>query len=288
MSPRNNGGLGHNVVASDEIYMTPAFDLFSKQPNENGVKQSTFQKFFPITSVKDSGPYEFRILTADHEFLYAPLLRLGGVVRIVKTNGDPLNKDDDISVCNLPIDSLFQSIVIEINQVKIEDTSYSYGYKAFLEKTLSFDTSAKNTHLLTDVYHADSPGKFDSVTSAEGNVGFLERKSRFEMSKPVNFHIPLSLDISTISKPLPNNSTYTFRFSRNPDSFVLLGSGGGYKIQIEDLYLEIMKIMPTDIALNRIKNRFQTEPMIYPITRSKLLRYSIPKGSVHLPSKTYH
>ena len=50
---------------------------------------------------------------------------------------DVLTDRDDVSVVNLAPDSLWRSMVFEIDNVKIEDTSYQYAYKAYFEKVLS-------------------------------------------------------------------------------------------------------------------------------------------------------
>ncbi len=277
MSPINNSGLGHRSHASDEQFVSPVFDLFNKPANESGVKTSRAQKFFPTTSLTNEGPFEFRITTSDSEFLFAPLTRLGGSIKVVRNDGEPLTDTDVVSVVNLPIDSLFQSIVVELNNVKLEDTSYCYHYKSFLEKTLSYGDVAKNSHMKNDIFFMDEPGKFDIITK-EGNSGFRQRAERFSLSKDVHFQIPLSLDLSTISRPLPNNSTYVIRLSRSPDSFVLLAKEDQFRIKIIDLYLEVMKITPSDTMLGQISRRFNSEPLIYPITRSKIKRYTIPAG----------
>ena len=163
MSPVNHAGLGGNVVSKDELYVSPLFDLFTKGPEEKSGQASRVQKYYPITPLTDDGPFEFRFSTSPMEFLYAPLIRLGGSLKMMKGNQN-ISQADDVSVCNLPIDSIFKSVTVELNTVKIEDTSYMYCYKSFLEKSLSFGADAKKTHLLNDIFYEDTPDKHDNVS----------------------------------------------------------------------------------------------------------------------------
>ena len=94
----------------------------------------------------------------------------------------------------------------------------------------------------------------------------------------MNFHIALSLDISTLTRPLPPNCNFVLNFARNSDDFTILSKSSEYSLKICDLYLEVTKIIPDASVLNQIERRFISQPMVFPLTRSKLLKYSVPKG----------
>ena len=275
MGPRS--GLGPVSQAKDETYITPALDFSNREPSEGGIRGNFSQIYHPISAIDDDGPYEFRVRTNASELLHAPLTRVGGEVQILKSTGEHTTDTDDVSVCNLPIDSMFGAVVVEMESVKIEDTSYCYPYKAFWEKTLSYNRGAKDTHMQNAIYHDDTANFFDTVEGGKGNEGLDRRAVRFKNSKVVHFYIPLSLDISTITKPLPNNTSYVFRFSRNSDAFVLM-TNGGYKIHLKKLYLEVVKLIPQDNVLQNIERRFNSSGLTYEVSHTKIVKYSIPAG----------
>ena len=72
MSP-HTGISGH--VNSENEYATPLFEVFKKDPVDNGTKSSKNQTYYPTSALTQSGPYEFRVETTSNEFLMAPLIR---------------------------------------------------------------------------------------------------------------------------------------------------------------------------------------------------------------------
>jgi hypothetical protein len=195
----------------------------------------------------------------------------------VQSDGTDLTAADKTSVVNLPFDSLFSYITVELENIKLEDTSYCYPYKAMIEKGLSYSGAAKRTHMRSALFEADTPGKFDIILAAGGNKGFDARAKRFAGSKFAHFHFPLALDLSTLSKPLPPSTTLKLIFHRTSDNFTLMGAST-HKIEISQLYLEIGKIVLSDSLANSVARKFTTTPFNYDITHTKITKYTIPAG----------
>ena len=279
MSPRNNhSGLGVYNINKGQDVAIPGFDLFSGDAAEGNIKECKNQIYHPITALNSEGPFEFRITTANDEFLHTPFMRLSGGFRILKQDGQAITDRDDVSVVNLAPDSLWRSMVFEIDNVKIEDTSYHYAYKAYFEKVLSQSSAAKETHLRNDFFHPDTPSAMNAHKKDGGNEGYVKRSEFLKNSKILYFNISLALDISGMAKPLPPNTVYSLKLSRNSDAFTLMSEQSLYKIDITELYLEVLKLVPHDNLLGQIEKRFATNPLKYELTRSKILKFSIPRG----------
>lgn len=279
MSPRyNHSGVGVLNIGKNEDVSVPTFDLFNTDGTDSSIREYRNQIYHPISALNSEGPFEFRVTTSHEEFLHTPFLRLGGGFRILKQDGTLLQNTDDVSVVNLAPDSLWRSIVFEIENVKIEDTSYNYAYKAYFEKVLSQSSSAKGTHLRSDFFHADSHTAMDANKKDGGNSGYTKRSEYFKNSKILYFNSTLALDICGISKPLPPNKEYRLKLSRNTDNFTLMSASQNYKIEITDLYLEVLKLVPNENRLSQIERKFTSSSLNYSITRSKILKFSIPQG----------
>ena len=120
MSPRNNhSGLGVYNINKGQDVAIPGFDLFSGDAAEGNIKECKNQIYHPITALNSEGPFEFRVTTANDEFLHTPFMRLSGGFRILKQDGQAITDRDDVSVVNLAPDSLWRSMVFEIDNVSL-------------------------------------------------------------------------------------------------------------------------------------------------------------------------
>jgi hypothetical protein len=277
MSPRTTAGIGPVVSNENETLVPGNLDFFNGSTYASGVERFFSQICHPVTTLTNEGPYEFRILSAQNECVLPSFIKVGGKIKIVQTDGTNLSAADTTSVVNLPFDSLFSYITVELENTKLEDTSYCYPYKAMIEKGLSYSGAAKRTHMRSALFEADTPGKFDVLLVGGGNKGFDARKKRFAASKFAHFHFPLALDLSTLSKPLPPSTSLKLIFHRSSDHFTLMGAST-HKIEIEQLYLEIGKIVLSDSVANSVARKFTTTPFNYDITHTKITKFTIPTG----------
>lgn len=279
MSPRSNhAGVGVLNISKNEDISVPSLDLFAPEEADSSIREFRNQIYHPISALNSEGPFEFRVATSHDEFLHSPFLRLGGGFRILRQDGTHLQNTDDVSVVNLAPDSLWKSIVFEIENVKIEDTSYNYAYKAYFEKILSQSSSAKISHLRNDFFHADSYTAMDANKKDGGNQGYVTRSEYFKNSKILYFNSTLALDICGISRPLPPNLEYRLKLTRNSDEFTLMTTSQNYKIEITELYLEVLKLVPNENRLAQIERKFTSSSLNYSISRSKILKFSVPQG----------
>ena len=158
---------GIGTMISDDVEMTTGnLDLFTPIIPEKVLLYGNTIELNPVNSISDSGPFEFHISRDPDHYLYLPLTRLYGTVRVVKLNGDELTTADETSVCNLFPQSLFKQMEIEVEGVQVNDISTStYALKAYLETILTYSGEAKDTHLKMAGWITDSVGK-ENATDA--------------------------------------------------------------------------------------------------------------------------
>jgi hypothetical protein len=136
---------GIGTLICDDVEMTTGnLDFFTPIIPENVLRNGSTIELNPVNAITDSGPYEFQISRDPDHYIYLPLTRLFGTVKVVKLDGSPLTAEDNTSVCNLFPQSLFKQMEIDVEGTQLNDISSStYAIKAFLETILTI----VNTHL---------------------------------------------------------------------------------------------------------------------------------------------
>lgn len=91
-------------------------------------------------------------------------------------DGKALTKEQTPSLTNNIVHSMFQSVEMFINDIPITNTPDDYPYKAYISSVLTYPSSCKSTHLLTQGFYPDTAKHFGNV---KGNNGAKKRNSLF-------------------------------------------------------------------------------------------------------------
>lgn len=267
---------GIGTFICDDIEMTSSnFDFFTPVIPENVLREGVTIQLNPINSITDSGPYEFVFARDPDHYVYLPLTRLYGTVRVDKLDGTPLTTADNTSICNLFPQSLFKQMEIEIEGTQINDISSStYAIKAYLETILSFGNEAKATHLQMEGWSSDSVGK-ENATDAES---WKKRQANI-LDKEYYFSILLHCDFFHMERFLIPNTGFTLKLIRNSDSYSLIAPALKAKISVKNLNLSIHKIKIAPDFDKAIENNLRKEPAIYPLTQSKIKSFLLQTGT---------
>jgi hypothetical protein len=273
-------GLGTFINDSTEL-TSSGLDVFSVPPVDTILKEGKTVYYYPVTSVTDSGPYEFQIIRDPEHFIHLPLTRLEGELEIKKADGTAVAAEDKCSVANLFPQTIFKQVECELNGTEVCDLSTpTYAYKSFFETHLTYGTSAKDTHLYCSMYHKDTPGK--ETATDDSNEGAKERKARTQNQK-IHFSNIIHSDFFQCHKYLIPNTDIKLKFIRNSDSFSLIGEAGkAYLIKVNNLRLMVRKIKIDPAYQQRIEAQLATTPALYNITQSKIKTFNIPAGATSL------
>ena len=136
-------GVGGMALDINEI-SSRSFNIFSDHNVDTSFKSGYFMTYYPIGNVDSSGPFEFIVPRDPRNWTDMQKTRLEGRIRVVRSDGNDLDEDDNISVCNLFYQSLFENVLFELENIKLDDPSpRTYPYKAYIETLLSYSKAVK-------------------------------------------------------------------------------------------------------------------------------------------------
>jgi hypothetical protein len=277
-------GLGTFITDQTEL-TSNGLDSFSVPPVDTILKEGKTVYYYPMTSITDTGPYEFQIVNDPDHYIHLPLTRLDGEVEIVNSDGTAIPEADKLSVINLFPQALFKQVECELNGTEVCDLSTpTYAFKSFIETHLTYGKSAKDTHLYCSMYHKDTPGKETDLSDA--NKGFILRQSRIK-NKKITFSNLIHSDFFQCHKYLIPNTSIKLKFIRSDDNFVLLGEEGkSYKIKFNKLKLQVRKIKIDPGYQQTLEHQLASTPALYNVTQSKIKTFNIPTGttSIDIPN----
>jgi len=274
---------GVGTLITDETELTTSnFDFFTAPLVENVLQNGYFVELNPINVLTNNGPFEFHIARDPDHYIELPYTTLSGKLRVTKTNNEDLESTDAVGICNMFPHSLFKQIEIEVEGKQINDiTSSTYPLKAFIEKTLSYDRSAINTHLRMEGVQRDDYGKEEvfaiSEADATSNKGYVRRRG-WVNAKDYYFNMIIHADFFQLQRNLLPNTNVVIKFIRNDDNYSLMSATSIAKIAIKDLKLTIRKVKISEDEQRKCEMTLQKEPAIYPITQSKIKTFLISSG----------
>lgn len=269
-------GTGTFITDTTEL-TTGNLDLFTAPVIENVLEYGKTIELHPVNALTDTGPIEFQVPSDSTHFLYLPLTRLNGTVRVVKSSdGTDFADTDNISVCNLFPQSLFKQIEVEINGKNVSDVSTStYPIKAFIETVLTYGAEAKKTHLKLAGWEEDEVGKEDKYAT---NSGFVNRKKRI-IAKNYHFSMIIHADFLQMERFLLPDTNLTIKLIRNSDNYSLISETAIGKINFKSLKLSVRKIKINNDFHHAILSNLVKEPALYPLTQSKIKTFLIQSGT---------
>lgn len=279
--------IGLGTFINDSVELTShGLDSFSVPPVDTTLKDGRTVYYYPITSLTDTGPYEFMLNKDPEHYIFLPMTRLEGQLEIVSDAGVGILEADKVSVVNLFTQSIFKQVECEINGTEVCDLSTpTYAYKSFIESHLTYGQSAKETHLYCSMYSKDTVDKEDNVEGL--NEGWKSRKERVISKHKINFSNIIHSDFFQCHKYLIPNTDLKLKFIRNEDNFSLIGDGTKtFKIKVNSLKLQIRKIRIDPTYQRSLEAQLAHTPALYNITQSKIKTFNIPLAtkSIDLPN----
>ena len=251
--------------------------LFHSGTKEKGVQEICWINFRPVSQISNSSAIEFNINGTSSDYILLSKTRLHVKVRILRSDGTPVQVTDDVALVNLGLHSLFRQVDILLNQQIISTgVGTNYPYKSLIDVTLAYDHGEKSTQLLSELYTKDSSFYMSDTLS---NVGHLQRKS-YTQHGIADLEGVLHMDVAQQPKAIPNGVQVTVKLFQHDDSFRLLSAGGAtYGVEIVDAVLKVchIKVEPKVIvAQNEILLK---TPAVYPLWKSEIKTYGIAQGS---------
>ena len=265
-------------------------DLLTKFQEADLFERGKQVPYRPINPITDEGPYTFTIGGyASPDLVMLKSLRLSVKFKIVKENGDDITNDDEVSIVNTPIHSLFENIVCKMNDTPISDHARLYPYKAFFTQMYSYSSNVKQYNLECERFLEDSVSEiispYDSTSSPpvkpKENSPFDIRRGWINESKVVDAQITPFIDIMTSNHYLCPGHVLQIEFERMRNSFTLISDKNNatkYKIKMVDMILYARVLEPKPALSNSLLKYKNSGPVQYPLTRNVLRTRAIHNG----------
>ena len=236
-----------------------------------------------MASLDSGGPIEFLIPGSGDDYLDLANTMLHVQVKLTRANGDDLDLADPVGQVNNWLHSLFSQVDVYLNGSFVTPSTNTYAYRAYIETLLSYGPDAKDTQLMSQLWHNDTASHMDAVEIVEGpaaNEGFVTRRANIVRSRMVDLMGRLHMDLSLQDKFLINGVDVKIRLVPSKSAFALMAGGNNpdYRINIVNatLFAKKATLNPT-VQMAHIK-ALEKSTVKYPM-RSVCKVYSIPAGA---------
>ena len=255
--------------------------LFETPPTQTTIENSRWVTYKPISSLTDDSPIEFVIPPSCEMYTDLAHTMLSVKVTVKQTVADTdLSADAKKNISHVgPVNnfmhSLFSQVDVSFNQKQVSPPNNTYAYRAYIETLLNYGYGAKNSHLSTVLWSADSAGNMDDCE--EANEGLVNRRHLLT-GKSVDMVGHLHCDVFNQEKLLLNGVEIKVRLIKAPDNFVLMDPTGVFRVNIDEANLLVrrVKISPT-VQLIHEKTLMKSTAK-YPLTRVEVKAITLHSG----------
>ena len=242
-------------------------------------------EYLPTSAIQDGVPITFEI-GKDERFTDLSKLVIKTVVEIQGENGTALTGKqftnaesagtlEKVGVINNLGHSLWEQIVLTINDTKVTESSNNYAYKAMLETLLSYDDADQKSVLRLSCFkkdHGNITAEFPTATHA--NKGLVERSKYFEGGKKVTLITRPRIDLCQQPRYIPDQCKMLLKLTPNKSSFVLMSdkNDAKYALKIHSCKRSVRRVKiaeTTKIALQSTIEQHH-ESFRYPIRHVKM------------------
>lgn len=171
-----------------------------------------------------------------------------------------------IAPINLFSATIFDQVDVYLGGKLVCDKSSYYAYRAYLQTLLSYDSDAKENHLMAEGWYEDTAGH---MTTSSNNKGHASRVEKFsEVGAVVHVVGRIHTDITQQPRFMIPNIEIKFRFHLAPTAFFLMGAAvGRHKFSIDKIKLNVRRVI-TNAALSRaLDNCLAKTNVKYPVNK---------------------
>ena len=201
-------------------------------------------EYLPTSAIQDGVPITFEI-GKDERFTDLSELVIKTVIEIQGENGTALTGKqftnaesagtlEKVGVINNLGHSLWEQIVLTINDTKVTESSNNYAYKAVLETLLSYDDADQKSVLRLSCFkkdHGNITAEFPTATHA--NKGLVERSKYFEGGKKLTLITRPRIDLCQQPRYIPDQRKMLLKLTPNKSNFVLMSDKNDAKYALK-------------------------------------------------------
>jgi len=257
--------------------------LFSVKPTQTSIETSKDVEFKPMSTINDDSPVEFVIPGNGDEYWDLSSMKLYVKASILKSDGTkPADTQKDFGPVNNFMHSIFSQVDFSLNHKQVSSPNTTYPYRAYLENLLNYGNDAKESHLTSVLFFADTYSHMDSCD--DSNQGMRFRRHYAKKGFVIDMIGPLHIDVCNQDKLLLNGVEMRVRLIRAKNEFALMSSTDTkYKIDLKEvsMFVRRCKINPSILIAHHKTLAMGTAK--YPITRVEVKSFTLPS---HITGKT--
>ena len=294
----------HHLHQSSEC-MRSELELFAVPKFQSQLKSWKYVDYFPLSSLDKNGPVEFLIKSQKSE--YFDLLNTVFIFEasIKNDNGNDIAQVTDPNGAGYakqfvaPINSFhsshFKSVEVLLNGTLISVTDNMYGYKAYLQKLLSYDYLTKDSILPLSQYYNDT-GNITRMRVEEADLSTTECEElthRYNLSKHSSIFSCLGRIHSELflqPKFVPGNNEIRIKFHRADAAFSCIAkSDTNYTVDINKAIMRVKQYEIPDHILNAHNIMLEKSISLkYPVKHVEMKFFTKGSGRTDLSEQNIH
>ena len=254
-------------------------DLFSVPPTQTSIESSSYMDYHPVCALNENTTtIEFSIPGNGEKYVDLSNCFLYVKAKIVQTDGNDLQNDDETAPVNNLLHSMISQVDIYLDGKQITSSTNTYAYRALLETLLSYGSDAKKSQLRGAMYFKDQAGRMDSVAvDANSNEGFMKRRALAANSRTMEMIGRIHGDIFFQDRYLLNQVTMKIVLTLNTNDFCLMGADGR-RLKILSAKMMVRKVKLSDSVAKAHAMAIQAAPAKYPIKRVVCKSFTVGAG----------
>ena len=180
------------VVAQECI--SGAMDLFSPPIMETAVDTTYFTEHLPTNTIADSANSISFHIEGSQDMCDLSESVVQVKVKITKsddTDLDAFAAGNSVGFVQMPVTSIFSSLVFRLNDQLLSDSFSTYPYVSYFQTLLNFSGDARKSRLQLMGFYEDKDPSVTACHTAAADSGFKSRASLTEKSHQATFIGPI-------------------------------------------------------------------------------------------------
>ena len=207
--------------------MLTEFDYWQPDAMQNCIKGEQEVDFQPVGPLQRFAPIEFFLPPTDRLYYDLNSSKLELKIKIVKGDKtDYKNTEKKVSVVNNLLHSLFSNVDLELGNTPVTEPNNLYGYRAYIEKLLSFDNDMVTIRGSLEGLLFDTAGQFNAKSNGQGgandNKAYTKRIEAFNDSATVTLIGRPHLDMFHQPLDILAGCSVKLRFTPTTNEFIFL------------------------------------------------------------------
>ena len=202
------------------------------------------------------------------------------------TDAESAGTMEKVGVINNLGHSLWERIVLHINDTKVTESSNNYAYKAMLDTLLSYDdVDEKSVLRLLCIKKDYGSITADCPTATHANSGLVARSHYFERGKRVTLITRPRIDFCQQPRYIPDRYKMLLKLTPNKSSFVLMSdkNDAKYRLKIHSYTLLVRRIKLVEATKLALQSAIETNHQVfrYPHRHFKMKSELLTSGSLN-------